>query len=157
MIPVPTREQQFTFLALQKALTNGAAFVRIDFRRLNRHNSPFFNPWENVLPLVAVMLISFGLMFTDNLIIGVCVLVLLIALYVILMPYILTPVMRARVVKRIVPRMEKFLIAWRYGGIALVLNADPSVECRAPLGNWEKFVKDYFADLTVADEKEETK
>lgn len=157
MIPVPTREQQFTFLALQKALTNGAAFVRIDFRRLNRHNSPFFNPWENVLPLVVVMLISFGLMFTDNLIIGVCVLVLLVALYVILMPYILTPVMRARVVKRIVPRMEKFLIAWRYGGIALVLNADPSVECRAPLGNWEKFVKDYFADLTVADEKEETK
>ncbi len=157
MIPVPTREQQFTFLALQKALTNGAAFVRIDFRRLNRHNSPFFNPWENVLPLVAVMLISFGLMFTDNLIIGVCVLVLLVALYVILMPYILTPVMRARVVKRIVPRMEKFLIAWRYGGIALVLNADPSVECRAPLGNWEKFVKDYFADLTVADEKEEAK
>lgn len=157
MIPVPTREQQFTFLALQKALTNGAAFVRIDFRRLNRHNSPFFNPWENVLPLVAVMLISFGLMFTDNLIIGVCVLVLLVALYVILMPYILTPVMRARVVKRIVPRMEKFLIAWHYGGIALVLNADPSVECRAPLGNWEKFVKDYFADLTVADEKEETK
>lgn len=157
MIPVPTREQQFAFLALQKALTNGAAFVRIDFRRLNRHNSPFFNPWENVLPLVAVMLISFGLMFTDNLIIGVCVLVLLVALYVILMPYILTPVMRARVVKRIVPRMEKFLIAWRYGGIALVLNADPSVECRAPLGNWEKFVKDYFADLTVADEKEEAK
>ena len=157
MIPVPTREQQFTFLALQKALTNGAAFVRIDFRRLNRHNSPFFNPWENVLPLVAVMLISFGLMFTDNLIIGVCVLVLLVALYVILMPYILTPVMRARVVKRIVPRMEKFLIAWRYGGIALVLNADPSVECRAPLGNLEKFVKDYFADLTVADEKEEAK
>lgn len=157
MIPVPTREQQFTFLALQKALTNGAAFVRIDFRRLNRHNSPFFNPWENVLPLVVVMLISFGLMFTDNLIIGVCVLVLLVALYVILMPYILTPVMRARVVKRIVPRMEKFLIAWRYGGIALVLNADPSVECRAPLGNWEKFVKDYFADLTVADEKEEAK
>lgn len=157
MIPVPTREQQFSFLALQKALTSGAAFVRIDFRRLNRHNSPFFNPWENVLPLVAVMLISFGLMFTDNLIIGVCVLVLLVALYVILMPYILTPVMRARVVKRIVPRMEKFLIAWRYGGIALVLNADPSVECRAPLGNWEKFVKDYFADLTVADEKEEAK
>ena len=157
MIPVPTREQQFAFLSLQKALTNGAAFVRIDFRRLNRHNSPFFNPWENVLPLVAVMLISFGLMFTDNLIIGVCVLVLLVALYVILMPYILTPVMRARVVKRIVPRMEKFLIAWRYGGIALVLNADPSVECRAPLGNWEKFVKDYFADLTVADEKEEAK
>ena len=157
MIPVPTREQQFAFLALQKALTNGAAFVRIDFRRLNRHNSPFFNPWENVLPLVAVMLISFGLMFTDNLIIGVCVLVLLVALYVILMPYILTPVMRARVVKRIVPRMEKFLIAWRYGGIALVLNADPSVECCAPLGNWEKFVKDYFADLTVADEKEEAK
>ena len=157
MIPVPTREQQFAFLALQKALTNGAAFVRIDFRRLNRHNSPFFNPWENVLPLVAVMLISFGLMFTGNLIIGVCVLVLLVALYVILMPYILTPVMRARVVKRIVPRMEKFLIAWRYGGIALVLNADPSVECRAPLGNWEKFVKDYFADLTVADEKEEAK
>lgn len=157
MIPAPSREQQFSFLALQKALTSGAASVRIDFRRLNRHNSPFFNPWENVLPLVAVMLISFGLMFTDNLIIGVCVLVLLVALYVIVMPYILAPVMRARVLKRIVPRMEKFLIAWHYGGIALVLNADPSVECRAPLGNWEKFVKDYFDDLTVADEKEEAK
>ena len=86
MIPVPTREQQFAFQALQQALTEEKAFIRIDFKRLNRYNSPFFNPWENLLPLIAVVLISFAIMFTDNLIIGLSVLVFLIFLYNLLLP-----------------------------------------------------------------------
>ena len=117
MIPVPTREQQFAFQALQQALTEEKAFIRIDFKRLNRYNSPFFNPWENLLPLIAVVLISFAIMFTDNLIIGLSVLVFLIFLYIILLPFILTPIMHARVLKRIVPRMEKIfgrLVLRRY-------------------------------------------
>lgn len=155
MIPVPTREQQFAFQALQQALTEEKAFIRIDFKRLNRYNSPFFNPWENLLPLIAIVLISFAIMFTDNLIIGLSVLVFLIFLYIILLPFILTPIMHARVLKRIVPRMEKFLVAWYYGGISLVLNADSSIVCKAPLGNWEAFVQEYFPDLILPDKRNE--
>lgn len=155
MIPVPTREQQFAFQALQQALTEEKAFIRIDFKWLNRYNSPFFNPWENLLPLITIVLISFAIMFTDNLIIGLSVLVFLIFLYIILLPFILTPIMHERVLKRIVPRMEKFLVAWHYGGISLVLSADSSIVCKAPLGNWETFVQEYFSDLILPDKRNE--
>ena len=56
-----------------------------------------------------------------------------------------------RVVKRIIPRMERFLVAWYYGGISLVLAADADIVCKSPTGDWAGFVKNYFSDLIPFD------
>lgn len=146
-IQPPTREELIVFQGLQRALVEKKATVKINFKRLNKFKSPFFNPWENVLPLMIILTLSLVLMIADNLIVGTAVLMVLCVAYAFLMPYFLEPFMQNRVVKRIVPRMEKFLIAWRYGGITLVLTADPRYSCQAPLGDWKQFTQTYFSDL----------
>ena len=146
-IQPPTREELIIFQGLQRALVEKKAFIKVDFKRLNRFKSPFFNPWENVLPLLIILAISLFLMIFRNLIVGTTALMVLCVVYAFSMPYFLEPFMQNRVTKRIVPRIEKFLIAWRYGGITIVLTADPKYSCQAPLGNWQYFTRTYFSDL----------
>ena len=146
-IQLPTREDLIIFQGLQRALVEKKAFIKINFKKLNKFKSPFFNPWENILPLLFILVVSLILMIADNLIFGTAVLMIFCIGYAFLMPYFLEPFMQNRVVKRIVPRIEKFLIAWNYGGISIVLTADPSYSCQAPFGNWQEFTQTYFPDL----------
>lgn len=146
-IQPPTREDMIIFQGLQRALVEKKAYIKINFRKLNRFGSPFFNPWENVLPMLFILAVSLFFMFTRNLMIGTSVLTVLSLAYAFLMPYFLEPFMQNRVTKRIVSRIEKFLIAWRYGGISIVLAADSDYSCQAPLGNWKYFVRSYFPDF----------
>ncbi len=150
-IQPPTREDQLIFQGLQRAVVENKAYIRINFRLLNRRGSPFFNPWENVLPLLVLLTISLIVMALESLIVGTALLLVLSLAYAFLMPFLLEPVMQNRVVKRIVPRIERFLIAWRYGGIVLVLTADSHFFCVAPWGDWREFTKNYFSDLIPAD------
>ncbi len=143
----PTREDLIIFQGLQRALVEKKAFIKINFKRLNKFKSPFFNPWENVLPLLIILGLSLSLMIAKSLMTGTIVLMILCVGYAFLMPYFLEPFMHNRVVKRIVPRIEKFLIAWRYGGFSIVLTADPRYSCQAPTGNWQQFTQAYFSDL----------
>lgn len=143
----PTREDLIIFQGLQRALVEKKAFIKINFKRLNKFKSPFFNPWENVLPLLIILGLSLSLMIVKSLMTGTIVLMILCVGYAFLMPYFLEPFMHNRVVKRIVPRIEKFLIAWRYGGFSIVLTADPRYSCQAPTGNWQQFTQAYFSDL----------
>ena len=150
-LPVPTREDLFIFQGLQRALIDKKAYIKINFKKLNKFKSPFFNPWENVLPLMFILILSLILMIADNLIVGMSVLMVFCIAYAFLMPYILEPFMQNRVTKRVIPRIEKFLVAWHYGGITLVLTADPRFSCQAPLGNWQYFTETYFSDLIPKD------
>ena len=151
----PTREDIIIFQGLQRALVEKKALVKINFKQLNKFKSPFFNPWENVLPLLVILTLSLALMIADSLIIGTSVLMVLCIGYAFLMPYFLKPFMYNRVVKRIVPRIEKFLIAWRYGGFSIVLAADSRYSCQAPSGNWQQFTQTYFSDLIPKNMNEE--
>lgn len=150
-IQPPTRQDLLIFQGLQRALVDNKAFVKIDFKALNRIGSPFFNPWENVVPLLAILTLSLASMVVNSLMTGTIVLTVLILGYAFLMPFFLEPFMQNRVIKRIVPRIEKFLIAWRYGGFSICLSADARVSCAAPQGDWRVFTESYFSDLIPAD------
>lgn len=153
----PTREDQLIFQGLQKALVENKAFVKINFRHLNRRGSPFFNPWENILPLLVMLILSLIVMVIDTLVMGTILLTVFSLIYALMFPYLMEPIMKNRVMKRIVPRIEKFLVAWRHGGLVLILTADPHFYCVSPWGDWRAFVKTYFSDLIPADEAEEDK
>lgn len=108
------------------------------------------------MPVLVILMLSLALMVADNLMTGTLVLMVLCVGYAFLMPYFLEPFMHNRVVKRIVPRIEKFLIAWRYGGFSIVLAADPRYSCQAPAGNWQQFTQAYFSDLIPQDMDEKS-
>lgn len=150
-IQPPTRQDLLIFQGFQRAVVEKKAYIKINFKALNKFGSPFFNPWENILPLFLILSLSVATMIVNNLIAGTVILTILILGYALLMPYFLEPFMQNRVVKRIVPRIEKFLIAWRYGGFTVYLAADPHFYCASPQGDWRKFVQTYFSDLIPED------
>lgn len=155
-IQPPTRQDLLIFQGLQRAIVEKKAFIKIDFKALNKIGSPFFNPWENVLPLLVILTLSLVSMIVNNLMTGTIVLTVLVLGYAFLMPFFLEPFMQNRVVKRVVPRIEKFLIAWRYGGFSICLSADARVSCSAPQGDWRTFTESYFPDLIPADNTDES-
>lgn len=156
-IKPPTREDMLIFQGLQKALLENKAFIEINFRRLNRFGSPFFNTWENLLPLLFFVFLFFATLFVFGMAAATVLLAFLAIGYAFLMPYFMTPFMKNRVIKKIVPRIERFLIAWRFGGFTIYLSADPDYKCRAMLDDWKDFTKKYFADLIPADTEPEEK
>src|ERR1043165_1844574 len=50
--------------------------IFVDFDRLNHPKSPVWNPWENIAPLLIVLLGSMGIMFFINLLLGTASMVL---------------------------------------------------------------------------------
>lgn len=144
----------FVFQGLKRALIEKKAFVKINFKYLNKFNSPFFNPWENLPPLLLIIALSLLLMFTDSLIVGTVVLMVFCIGYVCLMPYFLEPFVCNRVFKQLIFGFEQFLFAWNYGGFSIVLTADPRYFCQAPIGDWKKFTQTYFSDLVLKNMEE---
>lgn len=86
-IQPPTRQDLLIFQGLQRAIVEKKAFIKIDFKALNKIGSPFFNPWENVLPLLVILTLSLVSMIVNNLMTGTIVLTVLVLGYAFLMPF----------------------------------------------------------------------
>ena len=86
-IQPPTRQDLLIFQGLQRALVDNKAFVKIDFKALNKIGSPFFNPWENVVPLLVILTLSLTSMIVNNLMTGTIVLTVSVLGYAFLMPF----------------------------------------------------------------------
>ncbi|MCQ2914033.1 MAG: hypothetical protein MJ247_02430 [Alphaproteobacteria bacterium] len=151
-IKPPSREDILLFQGFQRAIVEQRAFVKIDFKRLNKVGSPFFNPWENFLPLFVLLILAIATMYIVNLTMGTLVMTLFMLGYALFMPMFLEPFMTNRLIHAVVPKIEKFLIAWRYGGWTIYLTADPRYNCVAGKERWQEFIQSYFPDLIPVDE-----
>ena len=150
-IQPPSRQDQLIFQGLQRAIVEKKAFLKVNVRQLNKIGSPVFNPWENILPMFLAVGLAIATMYIVNLTMGTIMLVVLCLIDVIVMPLILEPIIQNRLARRIVPKIEKFLIAWYYGGFKIVLVAEPTYCCMAKLEDWREFTTEYFPDLIPVD------
>lgn len=150
-IQPPSRQDQLIFQGLQRAIVEKKAFIKINVRQLNKIGSPVFNPWENVLPMLISVILAIATMYIVSLTMGTLMLVVLCLIDVVMMPVILEPVITNRLVRRIVPKIEKFLVAWYYGGFKIVLQAEPSYFCTSKIEDWREFTTEYFPDLIPVD------
>ena len=108
-IQPPSRQDQLIFQGLQRAIVENKAFIKINVHQLNKIGSPVFNPWENVLPMLIVVTLAIATMYIVNLTMGMLMLVVLCLIDIIIIPIILEPIITNRLVRRIVPKIEKFL------------------------------------------------
>ncbi|MCQ2966320.1 MAG: hypothetical protein MJ250_06250 [Alphaproteobacteria bacterium] len=150
-IQPPSRQDQLIFQGLQRAIVENKAFIKINVHQLNKIGSPVFNPWENVLPMLIVVTLAIATMYIVNLTMGMLMLVVLCLIDIIIIPIILEPIITNRLVRRIVPKIEKFLVAWYYGGFKIVLQAEQSYTCTAKIEDWREFATEYFNDLIPVD------
>lgn len=132
--------------AMRRAHKAGVVRFKLDLFRLNQPRSLVYSPWENVIPLVILVLISLGILLMDMMM-GTIALLMSVLVYI----FAIRPFVAARVhdrtIKMMMLNLHNFQILWDQGGIMIELTEQPEIAILAPRGSWRDFVKNHLADL----------
>ena len=146
-MPKPNKANLLIYKALSRAMEQDLLRIYLDTSKLNRPNSPVYNPWENLLPLLIPTLIGLILIVTVSSFFGLAFIIGMILVY--------TYYFKRMIDKRLLLRTKQYIATdythcdelWQYGGLVLATAADKKVGCIAPSGDWKEFIVQNFADL----------
>ena len=123
--------------------------IFIDFDRLNHPKSPAWNPWENVGPLLLLLLLSLGVMFFLNLLLGTACMVLGVLFYLFLIrPWVAQRLYR-RAIEAATDNLHNWNLLWKMGGLVITLNYMNKTRCVSPDGDWRAFVTRYLPEMEI--------
>jgi len=116
--------------------------IQVNFEHLNRAGSPVFDPWENVLPLIGLILFCIFLMVFDLVVgtIGLVVAMFVYALFV--RPWVAKRV-RQRTIESMLKNAHNWQVIWSLGGVVVTLVDNPRIGVVAPAGNWRTFARQF--------------
>ncbi|NKB43203.1 MAG: hypothetical protein GKS03_02875 [Alphaproteobacteria bacterium] len=123
--------------------------IFIDFDRLNAPRSPVFSPWENVAPLLIILLLAMAVMLLIDLLIGTLAMLLGVISYLFLVrPWVSQRVYR-RAIDAATDNLHNWNILWKLGGLVLTLNYMSKTRCVSPDGDWRAFVTRYLPEMDI--------
>ncbi|MQX35870.1 hypothetical protein [Roseospira navarrensis] len=133
---------------LIEAYTANRITIHIDFTRLNRTGSPVFNPWENVVPLLVLLLASVVVMTLD-LVAGTLVLIGAMFAYAFFVRPWIAKRLRDRTIESMLRNAHNWQVIWSLGGVVVTLTANPRIGVVAPAGNWRAFARQFEGGESV--------
>jgi hypothetical protein len=123
--------------------------IFVDFDRLNHPRSPVWDPWENVGPLLLILLASLALMFFVQLLLGTAVMVLGVLFYLfVVRPWIAQRLYR-RALDAAIDNLHNWNVLWKLGGLVIALNYMNKTRCVSPDGDWRAFVTRYLPEMEM--------
>ena len=123
--------------------------IFVDFDRLNAPRSPVWSPWENIAPLLIILIGSMSLMFFVHLMIGTLTMLLGVLFYLFVMrPWIAQRVYR-RSIEAATENLHNWNLLWKLGGLVITLNYMNKTRCVAPDGDWRAFVTRYLPEMEL--------
>ncbi|KAA5604314.1 hypothetical protein F1188_16610 [Roseospira marina] len=122
--------------------------IVVDFNRLNRTGSPVFNPWENVVPLLCLILASLAVM-AFNLVAGTLVLIGAMFAYAFFVRPWIAQRLRTRTIENMLKNAHNWQVIWSIGGVVVTLTSNPRIGVVAPAGNWRAFAKQFEGGAAV--------
>lgn len=148
------RADKLTYHALQKAISQDKLRIYLDYGKINKPQSPVYNPWECLLPILVPILVGLILIVSVGIIFGL--------LFIIAMIIVYSSYIKKKLYHRIIERTKSLLVSnynncqelWDFGGLVLVNSENKKHGCVSPEGDWKEFVIKNFSDLMT--EKEET-
>jgi len=143
------QEKEFSYRVLQHGMSSGRLKIFTDFGTFNQGHSPTYSPWDNVAPLLIMVLISLGLLVVVGIIVGVLALVLSVVLYAFLIRIWVMHRLHDRTQKAMMQNLNNFELLWSMGGVILA-NERSGQMCHAPGGNWQTFVTNGLSDIASA-------
>ena len=122
--------------------------IFVDFDRLNHPRSPVWSPWENIGPLLVILIGSLGLIFL-HMLVGVAAMLLGVLFYL----FVMRPWIAQRVYRRSIEAATENLHNWnlllKLGGLVITLNYMNKTRCVAPDGDWRAFVTRYLPEMEL--------
>ena len=149
------------FKALQRAIAEDKIHICLINSKINIPGSPIYNPWENLLPILAPVLIGLILIWVAGILTGIILMTIGVFLTSNLIRKKIEQRLLARALQTITSDYGSCCELWDFGGLVLVKSDDKQKGCISPESDWREFVVRYFSDLMVdkkasADTKEQT-
>ncbi|MFI3241556.1 MAG: hypothetical protein R3Y43_03220 [Alphaproteobacteria bacterium] len=149
------KADKLKYKALQKALETGNAKILLDCNRLNKPQSPVYNPWEVLIPMLTPLMVGLILFFCVGILFGL--------VFICAMIFMLNTFAKKYLYVRLIKRTKEFMMTdyescqnlWEYGGIVLINTKDKKTGCVAPDGSWKDFVSLNFAEF-MSEKKEQS-
>ena len=154
---VPNKADLLVYKALKTAISQDKLRIYLDYGKINRPQSPVYDPWKSLLPILVPVLIGLALIIGVGVIFGL--------LFIGVMIEVFSVYFKKKIYRRLIERTKAYLVSgyenceklWEWGGIVLVNADNKTIGCVAPEGDWKDFVVINFADLMVDKENEDKK
>lgn len=136
---------------LRAAHERNLVSIYTDFPRLNQPQSPVFNPWETVLPLLVPLLLAVVVLFMAGIVPGLVVLVGAVLIYAFLLRQWLARQVYERTVVMMMVNPQTLQRVWEFGGVILARADNPRAQVRSPRQDWRVFVERFLPAGEVAE------
>ncbi|MEO5375412.1 MAG: hypothetical protein H7840_14260 [Alphaproteobacteria bacterium] len=147
---VKARLEEKRFVSLKAAIAEGRVRMLVDFQPHNGPRSPLHRPWENVIPMLLLVMFSLTLLIFKGVIFGTVGLLVAVLVYVFgVRPWVAKRI-QARVREAALENLHDWNVLWKFGGLAVALPDKPQIGCVSPDGDWRLFVRSYVADPGAA-------
>jgi hypothetical protein len=137
------------FLALKAAYEHHMLDALGNMKMLNHPHSPVFNPWDNVAPLLALILGSLFVMMVHKLLWGTLALLASCGVYLFVVRPWVAMRLHSRLVGLLLRDLATFKYLWNNGGVSLVWAGYPPDVCHSPKGDWQKFAERHAKPLAL--------
>ncbi|MBE1236846.1 hypothetical protein IHV25_04185 [Phaeovibrio sulfidiphilus] len=123
------------FEHLKSAIQRGDVLVLTEFDHLNKRGAPSFSSFDNILPLLASVLLATGVLFI-NLLAGVAALVGAALFYTFAIRPWIAYRLNLRTRDLLLTDLQSWRRVWAYGGVVIMLAGKQRVGCKAPAADW---------------------
>lgn len=146
-----------TYKALQKAVEQNKLRIYMDYGRINRPQSPIYNPWESLLPILIPVFIGLLLILYVGVIFGLFFITAMILVY--------SSYFKKKLYHKVIEKTKAYIISnydnceklWNFGGVVFVNADNKKIGCVSPEGDWKEFVVLNYSDFMVNTPKEKEK
>jgi hypothetical protein len=132
------RDQQL-FEALKKAYDDGDIHVATNFSILNQPGSPVYSAFDNIMPLLIMVIASLGIMLLFKLIVGIFVMIGAVLVHLFAVRPFVAHHMHNRLVEILFASPDHWKAMWKYGGFTIGVHDKDNALCVAPSGDWRVF------------------
>lgn len=153
----PNKADKLIYKAFSTALEKDLLCIYLDSSKLNRPNSPVYNPWENLLPILIPTIIGLLLILSANTFLGLIFIIGMIMLHNYYFKKIIDKRLLERTKKYIATDFNHCQELWSFGGIVLTTPKNKKIGCISPDGNWKEFIVKNFSDFMTDKKTEENK
>lgn len=143
------RRDQALYARLMESYHADRVSIFVDFDRLNHPRSPVFSPWENVAPLMVLLLAAMVVMLWVHMLVGTAALVLAVFTFMFLVRPIIAQRLYRRTMDAATLNVHNWKLLWRKGGLVIALNYNNKTRCVSPEGDWRAFVSRYLPEIEM--------
>ena len=135
------QEELDLFERLRTSLLDGTVTLLPDLQVLGCKDSPLYNVWDQLAPLLVMMSLAMLVLLFGGLVAGLVAMAAATLIQVFMVPFWVRWCLSQRMLKIMLLNIDHWMHVWSLGGVCLTTRSAIEPPCFAPRGDWRKFTR----------------